>query len=147
MALVTETQPRGPSPADRVSALLDSKPWLYAAVTIVVSLVIWDAGRTAFESDAGARPWLNLVVLAFVIYAAVVVLILVPRVYVSRAKPRGQARLSYLGWAFAFSPVLVALGLSAVGADQWAATIALVATCVLLLVNAGATVKRVGERS
>ena len=105
MALVTESQRRGSSPADRVSALLDSKPWLSAALTIVLSLVIWEAGRTAFESDAGTRPWLNFVVLAFVIYAAVVLLILVPRVYVPRADgPRGQARLSYLGWAFAVSP-------------------------------------------
>lgn len=131
-----------------MSPLLDSKPWLTAAVTIVLSFVVWDAGRVAFERDDGTRPWLNVVVLAFVAYAAVVLLILFPRVYAARAKdPRDQTKLSSVGWAFALSPVLVGIGLWAAGADQWAATLALVATCVLLLVNANATVKRVRERS
>jgi protein-S-isoprenylcysteine O-methyltransferase Ste14 len=145
---VNGPRPQVKSATDRLVVVFAAKPYIVAAVTVAFLLIVWDTGRTAFGADAGTHSWLDWVILAVIAYAAIVLFVLVPRVFLARAVSRGQeARVTLLRWSFATSPFLIAFALWALGASTWAATVALLASVVLVLVNATIAVRRAEPNS
>jgi hypothetical protein len=97
---------------------------------------MWNSGHDLFESD-GEHGWLNWFVVAFVLYALIVSLVVVPRWLAPKILEEGQeGRLFVIGLAFAVAPFLVAFASAGAGGDTWAMTLGLVVSVVLLFLNA-----------
>jgi hypothetical protein len=105
----------------------------------VAMLLVWDTGRTAFASDEGTHGWLDWLAIAFIAYGAIGVLVLVPKLFAPRAFREGadpervRLQLSSMRLAIAVAPFLVSFALVGAGADQWVATVGLVASTLLLV--------------
>jgi hypothetical protein len=105
--------------------LLSSRPYVTAGATTLLLLVMWNSGRDVFESD-GEHGWLNWFVVAFVLYALIVSLVVVPRWLAPKVSAEGhEGRLFVIGVAFAVAPFLVAFASAGAGSDTWAMTLGL----------------------
>ena len=120
---------------DHFARLLSKWPRLSVLVSSLLLLSLWDTGRAAFTTD-GHHRWLDWVVLAVFVYSAGVLRWFVPKYLVPRAHGRALNQIALFRWSVAMSTFLIGFGAWAAGADQWVATVALIASVVLLVVAA-----------
>jgi hypothetical protein len=121
--------------SDRLAGHAKRAPLVIAFLTIAALVVMWDGSRDAFGAG-GAEPWLDWVVIGFLAYGVVASMYVVPRYIAPRAAARGFEHLTLLRWAFAMAPFLIGFGAWAIGADEWAATVALIGSALLLIAAA-----------
>jgi hypothetical protein len=111
--------------------MIERSPYVAAGLTSLLLVILWDAGRDAL-GQGGHRSWLNWIVIGFIAYGAGVSLVFAPRYFTSAGSHGQRSQVALLLWAFAVAPFLIGFGALAAGADQWAATAALVVSIGLL---------------
>ncbi len=116
-------------------------PYVSAAVLFLWLLIVWNAGRRAFASDAGSAPGWDWLVLGYAVWT-VIGFIWLPRAlrHARETKPMAKVpAFEVVRFALAPAVFLIAFSAVALGADGWTMTIGLVLSGVLLLANARAT--------
>jgi hypothetical protein len=110
-------------------------PLVLAVLTISALVMLWDSGPAAFGAG-GTESWLDWVVIGFLANGVMASMWLVPRYVAPQAAAKGFRHVTLMRWSFAISPFLIGFGAWAIGADEWAATLSLIGSALLLIVAA-----------
>lgn len=109
---------------ERIGQSLRARRWVWFGGTVVAFVLLWSSGTDAF-ADNEHESWADWVTLAFMAYALITVVFLVPRFVIPRAEQQASAnRLAVMRWAFAVAPFLVGFALFGAGAHAWAMAVA-----------------------
>jgi len=133
--LVVESQ-RSRGIGSRVDGYVVRAPYVAAAVLFAALAFVFDTFRRLHDAH-GQRGWLDWVVVGFVLYACVA-LVLLPRL-VARGRKTPSVSVALIRSAVAVCPCVIGIGAWSIGADEWAAVAAFVASTALLLVAARIT--------